>query len=193
LLYDYEYFILFKKNAYKYFPYLKEHHEKCVTGEMDRLKRKSLDLILSNECNLAFNRQTRMLALFDANFTLCEYLEKRNSLNSEFYDTELLRRAKLGLHSLAFYGLAEEQILSRRLFSSVFKNNLEIKGSGMFMKMKKSAVQFGPSLPPSTEIIGTLNSSTLQKIANANKLDIELYEYAAKLFQDRLDFFKIKS
>jgi hypothetical protein len=122
-----------------------------------------------------------MLALFDANFTLCDYLEHRNSTNSEFYDSELLRRAKLGLHSLAFFGLAEEQEMSRKLLTMTFNNQLFIQDLGFTNYSNSSAT-----------ILKRLNEPTIRRIANLNKLDVELYDYAVKLFHDRFDYFENK-
>jgi hypothetical protein len=109
-----------------------------------------------------------MLALFDANFTLCEYLEKRNGLNSEFYDAELLRRAKLGLHSLAFFGLAEEQDLNRRLFSCIFNHKFVIKRRSLLDKRFARVANI--QRKTSEEVLKSLNASVLQQIVYLNRL-----------------------
>jgi hypothetical protein len=127
-----------------------------------------------------------MLATFDSNFTLCDYLQNRNLTNSDFYDDELLRRAKLGLESLAFFGLAEQQVLNHMLFRKTFAHKLQIKDSRI-----QNLINAGKNKPLSFEIIKKLNASTIKRIASVNKLDIELYRFAVKLFYDRLVYFNI--
>jgi hypothetical protein len=161
-----------------------------VKTPADRLAQKSIEGFLSNKCNLAFNRQTRMLATYDVNFTLCDYLEKRNSSNSQFYDAELLHRAKLGLHSLAFYGLTEHPSQTCKLFAKTFNNKIWIKYSNIFKQMKMT--NSNSKVLETRQIMRTLNSSVIQRITSVNKLDIELFDYAAKLFNDRLVYFNIK-
>jgi hypothetical protein len=162
----------------KFLIFFKEHHEKCIKITENLYARKSLAEFLEKDCNLAFNRQTRMLATFDANFTMCDYLEKRNNTNSEFFDNELLPRAKLGLESLTFFGLAEKQMLSHKLFIKTFNSQLLIKSRGSFKQnsffIEKGINVIGTNLPATSEIIKTLNATVLKRIFNANRLDIIL-------------------
>jgi hypothetical protein len=60
----------------------------------------------------------RMLALYDAHFSVCDYLNATDGSLDEL----LLERAKQGLHSFHVYGLAEYQTLSRKLFERSFQD-----------------------------------------------------------------------
>jgi hypothetical protein len=126
-----------------------------------------------------------MLALFDSNFSLCKYLENRET-NESFYDTELLRRAKLGLHSLAFFGLAEFQDLSRDLFELTFYNKLTFKNKTWFLEWHMKDL-----VALKRDLHRVLSISTAEKITWLNQLDIELYRYAVKIFNKRVKHFNL--
>jgi hypothetical protein len=124
-----------------------------------------------------------MLALFDSNFSLCKYLKKREH-NELLYDTELLRRAKLGLHLLAFFGLAEKQNLSRYLFEATFNNKLTFKNLAYDKKSE-------PKDRLSFRFLKSSNLTAAKKLSRLNRLDVELYHYAVKVFYKRLKHFSI--
>jgi hypothetical protein len=142
------------------------------------------DAFIEYKCNLAFNRQTRMLAVYDSNFTVCDYIEKRDT-NESFYDRELLRRAKLGLDSLAFFGIAEYQHLSRQLFSKAFNEKLVIKKNAVYFYNLKSRHSKGGTM----RSLKSYNLTRLALIKNVNLLDVELYNYAVAIFKKRLRSF----
>ncbi len=102
-----------------------------------------------------------MLAVYDSNFTACDYLVKSQKGWSEktTLDKELLQRAKRGLRSLTFFGLSERQIESRDLFEKTFQQTL------------------------------VFNQNFKQAMAKIG--DIQLYRYASKLFAYRLIMFNL--
>jgi hypothetical protein len=85
-----------------------------------------LNEFMSCPSNLAFNRQTWMLALYDSNFSLCNYLSKKDS-NLSWWNGELLERAKKSLQSLSFFGLKENQEKNQLLLYHTFKQNIRFK------------------------------------------------------------------
>lgn len=127
------------------------------------------------ECksNLAANRQTRMLA--DLELVGC--YNKHYMPRSE-RDRVMLASAKKNLASMAFFGLTEEQKKSQYIFEETF--NLRF-------------------LLPFEQNNATVSSHTMQtllpeqatKIASLNALDIELYNYAKKILNERFE--KLKS
>jgi hypothetical protein len=93
----------------------KAAYVKCLRSEMDMGWRGvSLDEFMECEWSLAVNRQTRMLADYDEEFSVCSYLNS-SSMTRETtgMDEVLLRRAKRALHSLSFFGIAEYQYYSK--------------------------------------------------------------------------------
>lgn len=132
----------------------------------------TLNQFLSCEKNSAFNRQTRMLALYDERDN-CELFKDENK-------EKLLENAKRNLENLSFFALTEYQRESQMLFEKTFDgvlkfaNNLEQSDSEL-----------------STQILKGLDKEATDAIRNANDLDIKLYEHALKLFNSRLHFYKI--
>jgi hypothetical protein len=45
----------------------------------------------------------------------------------------------------------------------------------------------------SSKLLNVLNQTLIEKIKEVNKLDVKLYEFACKLFFDRIDFYKNKN
>jgi hypothetical protein len=171
----------------------KGYFEKCSHGKRVNWKNVDFDTFIGYKCNLAFNRQTRMLAVYDSNFTVCDYIEKRDT-NKSFYDRELLRRAKLGLGSLAFFGIAEYQDLSRQLFSKTFNDKLVIKTTRLenlsdYDTIKKYSNVKGESKLTTKELLNAIDSERQESIKAVNLLDIKLYKYAMNLFNKRLRSF----
>ncbi len=148
----------------------------------------SLAEFVSYECNLAFNRQTRMLAAYDSNFTLCGYLQNKDSLNGSL-DDELLERAKQGLRSLAFFGLTEFHTANLALFQKTFNDKLLF--GNMFdvvLDLKEDEIL---KFHLSDMALMTLDWRLYGKIVHLNRLDIELYKYATQLFAQRLKSFHL--
>jgi len=143
----------------------------------------SLDEFMSCKYNLANNRQTRLLALYDSNFKMCSNpsLSDTNSdKENNSYDEELLKRAKLSLHSMSFFALNEFQNLSGQLFEKCFS------------QLFKFSFPLSQSNSTTAEIIlKNINRQTLNKIKNLNYLDLKLYEYAQNLFFKKLKFYNI--
>ena len=127
------------------------------------------------EHNWAHNRQTWMLA--DHRELQCGgdgRAAKRKDKVS--FERELLDSAKKSLRSMSFFGLAEHMRESALLFEYRFNVRLDLKPP--------------PIAPLSTShwLIEYVleDKMLLDKIIKRNILDIQLYEYALKLFKGRL-------
>ena len=134
--------------------------------------------------NLAINRQTKYLAYFDGKFSKC-------NMNSDLpaVQNELLKRAKKTLHELTYFALHEYQNLSQILFEKSIGNNLF-----KFEKQSNNSLVIDEQKTNAAEIrygLKDLKPSVIRKIEKINYLDIELYEYAVKLFFKKLKYFNI--
>jgi heparan sulfate 6-O-sulfotransferase HS6ST1 len=134
-------------------------------------------------CNLAANRQTRMLASYDSEFNVCEYL-KLALVDDDSFDDILLERAIRGLHQLSFFGLAEHQHLSRVLFRKTFGNFFKLGNEKRASLIDRDDGKGERSLKETDRRL-------VEKIQSLNRLDIRLYEYASKLFFQRLKYYNI--
>lgn len=132
----------------------------------------SLEEFISCPHNLAFNRQTRMLA--DLSLIGCY---NRSAMTDAERNSILLFSAKQNLKRMAFFGLCEEQLITQYLFEQTFN-----------IKFKRPFVQFNQTR--SHEVFQSLNYKTITKIKELNHLDVALYSYAKELFRKR--FAKIK-
>ncbi|MEQ2286303.1 Heparan-sulfate 6-O-sulfotransferase 1-B [Ameca splendens] len=118
--------------------------------------------------NLANNRQVRMLA--DLSLVGCYNMstvpeKKRAQL--------LLESAKKNLRDMAFFGLTEYQRKTQFLFERTFR-----------LRFIRPFMQYN-----STRAAGVdLDNATVQHIEELNELDMELYDYARDLFQQRYQF-----
>ncbi|KAK1786696.1 hypothetical protein P4O66_017089 [Electrophorus voltai] len=119
------------------------------------------------ECpyNLANNRQVRMLA--DLSLVGCYNMsfvpEKRRA-------QLLLESAKKNLRDMAFFGLTEFQRKTQYLFERTFR-----------LRFIRPFVQYN-----STRAAGVdLDDGTVRRIEELNELDMQLYDYARDLFQQR--------
>jgi heparan sulfate 6-O-sulfotransferase HS6ST1 len=126
-----------------------------------------------------------MLAVYDSNFTACDYLA-RKKLNESVDDEKLLERAKRGLRSLTYFALSEYKEQSRALFLATFNRKL-------FLSNKiGGATQIAAKFYRTEILLKSLNNtSTLAKIRDLNRLDIKLYEFAVELFFQRLKHFNL--
>jgi hypothetical protein len=157
------------------------HFQRCL-GKGHSWMNVTLEEFMSCKQNLAFNRQTRMLALHDNStaFDTCEYLNSYHG--NAAMEVDLLRRAKLGLESLAFFGLREYQSQSFRLFMRTFKRIwIDLDEVPFLAKKYSSARQF----------LRHFNESVISQIASLNQLDLRIYDFAKELFVKRLQFFNI--
>ncbi|CAJ0935767.1 unnamed protein product [Ranitomeya imitator] len=122
------------------------------------------------ECpyNLANNRQVRMLA--DLSLVGCYNMsftpeKKRAQL--------LLESAKKNLKDMAFFGLTEFQRKTQYLFERTFN-----------LKFIRPFMQYNNTRAGGVD----LDNGTIQRIEELNDLDMQLYDYAKDLFQQRYQF-----
>uniref|UniRef100_A0A4W5MIS9 Heparan-sulfate 6-O-sulfotransferase n=1 Tax=Hucho hucho TaxID=62062 RepID=A0A4W5MIS9_9TELE len=118
--------------------------------------------------NLANNRQVRMLA--DLSLVGCYNLstvpDKRRS-------QLLLESAKKNLRDMAFFGLTEYQRKTQFLFERTFR-----------LRFIRPFVQYN-----STRAAGVdLDNDTVARIEELNDMDMQLYDYARDLFQQRYQY-----
>ncbi len=126
---------------------------------------------------MAANRQTKMLAMYDSSFGPCYHIENERS---EYFDNLLLEKAKQGLRKMSFFGLTEFQTYSQQLLLSTFKGALNFS---------REIEQLQSSL--ADETMKKLDASIIREIERVNELDFKLYEYAKRLFFERMAFFNL--
>ncbi|KAI4885182.1 hypothetical protein NFI96_009443 [Prochilodus magdalenae] len=115
--------------------------------------------------NLANNRQVRMLA--DLSLVGCYNM---STLPEKKRAQILLESAKKNLRDMAFFGLTEFQRKTQYLFERTFR-----------LRFIRPFVQYN-----STRAAGVdLDNDTVQRIEELNDLDVQLYDYAWDLFQQR--------
>ena len=122
--------------------------------------------------NWGNNRQTRMLS----------DLESLGCYGNKFHPPEekarlMLQSAKDNLRNFAFFGLTEYQEETRLLFEKQFGIRLKLETQQRSM----SALHSAPILQDLWN-----NSELYDEIAEVNRLDMELYEYALELFSERV-------
>lgn len=128
-----------------------------------------LDEFMDCESNLAANRQTRMLA--DLELVGC--YNKHYMPKAERYQV-MLASAKKNLQSMAFFGLTEEQKKSQYIFEETFNLRFAIP-----FEQNNATV--------SSHTMQTLTPEQAAKVASLNFLDIELYNFAKKLLNERFE------
>uniref|UniRef100_A0A5S6QVJ5 Heparan-sulfate 6-O-sulfotransferase n=1 Tax=Trichuris muris TaxID=70415 RepID=A0A5S6QVJ5_TRIMR len=126
----------------------------------------TLDDFMSCKSNLAFNRQTRMLA--DLTTVHC-YNE--SAMPNELRRTVLVRSAKENLMKMAFFGLQEEMRKSQYLFEKTFG-----------LRFNKPMVDMEPQTSPDE-----VSPEDRQRIADFNQLDMEIYHFAKEVFLRRFE------
>lgn len=132
----------------------------------------TLSMFLSCESNWANNRQTFSIA--DLETVHC--FNKR-AMPQQEREQMLLESAKENLRRFPFFGLTEYQVESSLLFEHTF-------GLRFTDKLGQRPVSELNSAPMLNTLWNT--PSTYDKIAAANNLDMQLYEYALELFNSRL-------
>lgn len=142
----------------------------CFSGS--NWRNVTLEEFISCPDNLAFNRQTRMLA--DLSLVGCY---NRSVMSTEERDSVMLFSAKQNLKQMAFFGLCEEQLASQYLFEQTFR-----------LRFKRAFVQFNQTR--SRQVYSTLSTEMIGRIRQLNYLDMALYSYAKQLFRKRFSFVK---
>ncbi|KAJ1362567.1 hypothetical protein KIN20_022168 [Parelaphostrongylus tenuis] len=126
----------------------------------------SLNEFLHCPFNLAFNRQTRMLA--DLTLVNCY---SRNGMDPKTRDRILLESAKKNLMNMSFFGIKERMEDSQMMFEQLFN-----------ISFNRQLSAWSRSKSNDTEV----TSRQLKLIRKHNELDVELYDYALKVFDHRL-------
>jgi heparan sulfate 6-O-sulfotransferase HS6ST1 len=132
-----------------------------------------MEEFLSCPYNLAFNRQTRMLA----DLTLINCYDT-STMNSTMRDKIMLESAKNNLRNLAFFGIKEKMEESQLIFEKTFQ-----------MTFTRELAEWNKSKSHDTP----LTETEMKVIREKNHLDIQLYEFAVKLFNKRLELIKSNS
>ena len=127
-----------------------------------------LEEFLKCKYNLANNRQTRMLA----------NLSKVNCYNGTGMSEELRQRMMLesaieNLKNMSFFGLTEYQKDTQHLFEDTFH-----------IKFSKAFEQYNKTHSKKAE--NRINDDNIAKIKDLNSLDIKLYDFAKRLFLERV-------
>ena len=125
--------------------------------------------------NIAINRQTRLLADYNYNEDGCNLFSNENK-------RLLLENAKNVLNGMSFFGLTEYEELNQKLFEKTFQNIFKFDYKIDPKMLDQSS---------SVKAARNLSSSMVKEIKKLNDLDVELYEYAKKLYFERLNFFNI--
>ena len=167
-------------------------HDRCFYGRCFLDDWKNVSLAEFNTCpyNLASNRQTRMLADLESSGIDCYNNIFPINLESAHYHRsmeKLLKSAKYNLaNKVSYFMLLEYQRLSQYLFEKTF--GVAFKTS--FIKKEKTRADEYLRGDPDSEY-GTekkLTDQEILQIQELNQYDIELYQYATKLFFQRLKF-----
>ena len=138
----------------------------------------TLSKFLDCPYNLAFNRQTRMLANLTEVGCYANNTENVYKFSKHFYGKVMLESAKRNLRSMAYFGLLEYQEESQYLFEKTFG-----------MKFKKNFTQIAINETISGETLSTLTVKLKLRIREVTRLDRQLYSYAKTLFFKRLKYF----
>ena len=132
-----------------------------------------MDEFMNCTFNLANNRQTRMLA--DLNLIGCY----NSTLEPAERDKIMLASAKANLARMAYFGLTEQQTMSQYIFEETFR-----------LEFLVPFEQYNATLSALT--LSELPSSQLEHIRQLNHLDVELYNYAHQLLEQRYERFKAR-
>ena len=138
----------------------------------------TLSKFLDCPYNLAFNRQTRMLANLTEVGCYNNNTENVYNFSKHLYGKMMLESAKRNLRSMAYFGLLEYQSESQYLFEKTFG-----------LKFKKNFSQVPVNETISGEASSILALRHMLKIREVTRLDRQLYSYAKTLFFKRLKYF----
>lgn len=123
--------------------------------------------------NMASNRQTRMVA----NMSTIGCYGKEDFSDAPEIQKAMLRSAKKNLKSFAFFGLVEYQRESQFVFEKTF-------GLQFYEPFQQRTHTWSKSARLS------LSSAEIRQIRAVNKLDMQLYHYAKKIFFQRLQYLR---
>ncbi|XP_043205625.1 heparan-sulfate 6-O-sulfotransferase 3-B-like [Amphibalanus amphitrite] len=129
----------------------------------------SLNEFLRCDSNLAANRQTRMLA--DLHLVNCY---TGTGMSADERDRVMLASAKTNLRQMAFFGLTEDQPRSQYMFEQLFGLRFQTAFAAYNRTHAESALR-------------ALRPGQLEEVRRRNALDLELYEYARQLLQERFE------
>jgi len=132
--------------------------------ESDDWEGVSLDQFNGCTTNMAFNRQTRMLA--DLRLVHCY---NDTAMPARDRDRAMLASAKANLRNMAFFGMTARQAESQLLFEQTFKLKFKVD----FETEDQQSESYD------------LTREETQRIRQLNSLDIELYNFALDLLQER--------
>ena len=133
----------------------------------------TIEEFTSCSSNLAHNRQTRMLA----NLSLI-HCYNLNAMSESTRNELMLKSAKENLVNLEFFGLTEHQRDTQNLFEETFN-----------LQFLEDFLQNNVTHASQVD----LSDHDLNQIRSKNSLDIELYEFAKDLFQQRVKMFNSKN
>ncbi|GAB6033066.1 Heparan sulfate 6-o-sulfotransferase [Chamberlinius hualienensis] len=139
----------------------------CYSG--DNWEDVSMEEFLSCPSNLAINRQTRMLA--DLTLVGCY---NSTVLPADKRDAIMLASAKENLRKLAYFGLCENQHMAQYMFEETF----QISFLATFQQFNETHV---------TSVFKDVTQEQLEEVKRLNHLDIQLYEYARQLLDERFE------
>lgn len=129
---------------------------------------------LNCSSNLAFNRQTRMLA--DLRLVGCY---DSTVMPQKRRDEILLKSAKINLESMTYFALVEYQRESQYLFEKT-----------LGMKFYRPFTQLSAEDTRAGALSANLDPRYVTRLEERNRLDIELYSFAKELFFKRLKHFE---
>ena len=131
-----------------------------------------IDEFMGCNSNLAFNRQTRMLA--DLELVNCY---NTTGMEREERERVMLQSAKENLLRMAFFGLTEMQAESQYIFQETFGLRFRVK-----------FLQYGRD--HASKVHDHLSEARLNKIKRMNHLDMKLYEFAKQVIRGRFEEIK---
>ncbi|KAG7168528.1 heparan-sulfate 6-O-sulfotransferase 2-like [Homarus americanus] len=127
----------------------------------------TLEEFMECDSNLAINRQTRMLA--DLSLVGCY---NKSMMQPEEREKAMLLSAKNNLKKMAFFGLTEFQEISQYLFEETFNLKFRVRFDQHNQTISDMALQ-------------DIDLATRRRVEEINSIDIQLYEYAKMLLQQR--------
>ncbi|KRY29353.1 Heparan-sulfate 6-O-sulfotransferase 3 [Trichinella spiralis] len=141
----------------------------CFERSQHGWKDVTLDAFLACSSNLAFNRQTRMLA--DLRLVHCY---NRSAMDRDRRDAIMLLSAKRNLLKMAFFGLQDEMRRSQYLFERTF--GLHFTKPMVDLKSRTDSIQ--------------LTDEQRRQVEAVNRLDLDLYRFAKRVFNERFNHAK---
>lgn len=131
----------------------------------------TLDEFMGCNSNMALNRQSRMLA--DLRLVNCY---NTTGISKRERDESILASAKANLEKMSFFGLTARQKDSQILFERTL------------------GLKFNVDFQDDADLAGTyeedIDDVTMGKIKELNHLDIQLFEFAERLMNQRLDLLR---